>query len=182
MICIDEVLNRDSSILNTVHDWVESEYSKHFSQYFETQRNLYAVFKNNRKAITDDELEQILMQVPLDLFVVSENLNKYRLSLETLKLKLKHDTREISKNSTAKSQAKRDEDGELETIGDRILIECYNNIITRVENEISFSRELIMSSKKLWDSRRQGDRTMPVGIKDYQQSNNLPNYNRCNIG
>ena len=44
---------------------------------------------------------------------------------------------------------------------DEIAVMVYSSLIDRIEGELSFSRELIMGSKKLWDARR-SNATNPV--------------------
>ena len=58
---------------------------------------------------------------------------------------------------------------------DKILILAYDNLITRVEKEMSYSRELIMSAKKIYDVRRNTEQSNPVSEVSSKQ-NDLPDY------
>ena len=58
---------------------------------------------------------------------------------------------------------------------DKILILAYDNLITRVEKEMSYSRELIMSAKKIYDARRNTEQSNPVSEVNSKQ-NDLPDY------
>ena len=55
------------------------------------------------------------------------------------------------------------------------MSKIYNSVNERVRRQISFSRELIMSSKKLWDARRATEDANPIGgvVKEETE---LPNY------
>ena len=54
-----------------------------------------------------------------------------------------------------------------------VLHAAYVSIVTRVENEQTFAKELIMGAKKVWDSRRSADNSNPVGLVVPE----LPEYN-----
>ena len=48
------------------------------------------------------------------------------------------------------------------TIEDELMISIYSKLIERVNSQISYSKELIMSAKKLWDRRKEAESAMPV--------------------
>ena len=108
----------------------------------------------------------------MELFSVAELLNKLRLQVEVIKLNNKEQIESI------KSQMK-EEGAQLELtkteiqecINQRIasqmlefevLLSVHNTVISRVENEQTFSKELIMGAKKVWDSRRSAENSNPV--------------------
>ena len=137
-------------------DWCDEMYRTVFDEYFREIRELRSSLSDKSKPITDDELETVLTTVPLNLFAVSEALNKFKLEYEMTKLELRNAKR--NKQDTT----------ELE-----ILSIAYSTVISRVETEISFSRELIMGVKKIWDGRRSTERSNPVSDDPL---NSLPDY------
>lgn len=126
-----------------VEELTSKIYDETFSDYFKEVRDLSVRFSSNLSPITDQELEVILTQVPLSLFDVSERLSKFKTSYETIKLEMK----EIDPKTEIES--------EKATLQEyRLMASIYNNICSRVDHEISFSKELIMSAKKIWDARK----------------------------
>ena len=53
-----------------------------------------------------------------------------------------------------------------------ILSNALETLITRVDSEISFSRELIMSAKKIFDARRNTEQVNPINPIDTQYTYN----------
>lgn len=151
--------------IDAVTTWCDDIYAEWFSSYFNSSRILFDRLKSKDKPISDEELSWILIQLPLQLFSASEALSKFRISQEVIKLKTKEI--EMSIKGTA---------GTLQTIDNKILIMAYAGIISRVESEISFSRELIMGAKKVWDSRRSTEGVHPVGEVDGNPPIILPEY------
>ena len=146
-------ISEDLSVLTDNYDKIYDDY---FKADFDKVDRLYLRCQSIKSPITDDELEEILTSLPLDLFNAAEKLNRLRLSQQVIKLKCK--TGEIE------GDAKSEYD---------IVSAVYASVIERVENQISFSRELIMGAKKIWDSRRHTEKTNPVSpIK----GNDLPVY------
>lgn len=148
--------------IDAVTQWCDEIYQAKFASYFTEVEELYARLRSKSRPITDEELETILMMVPIDLFGVSEALNKFRLSNEVIKMKLKKVEKDAANASTESTATKRQEDAAIKMLSDKILQASYAAVITRVENQISFSRELIMSAKKLWDGRRRTEESNPV--------------------
>lgn len=163
-------------------DWCNELYQSKFASFFESQRYLYDRLKSKSKPITDEELEEILTYIPLQLFTVSEELSSFRTSYEVIKLKIKEKAAQVEKTCGLSTITARKEEAIAQTIEDNLLAVAYSNIINRVEHEVSFSRELIMGAKKIWDSRRQTDSTLPVGevnvdhpeLPDYKIPNTKP--------
>lgn len=158
---IYELESAMSHDLSSVQSWCDEMYEQSFSSYFSETRQLYDRMQSNVHPITDEELSDILTLTPLNLFSVSEELNRFRLNYEVIKLKAKE--HESDKSDT----------GITRTIEDKLILTAYNAVITRVSNEISFSRELIMAAKKLWDRRRSAEEANPIGDK---VASTLPEY------
>ena len=60
------------------------------------------------------------------------------------------------------TRTKRQEAAAQITAGDRLLSSVYTIISERVDKQVSFSRELIMSAKKLWDARKESNMLLPT--------------------
>ena len=135
--------NRDD--ISSVTSWCTEMYDCKFSNYFKQSHDLYSRLTSKEKPVTDKELEDIFTLVPLNMIQVSEELNNLRLSLEITKSKMKRKKREFAKASAEKSQTKRDEEAADLIIEDEIQ---------RVESEMSYSRELLQTCKRIWDARR----------------------------
>lgn len=177
MINIHSTLITYQGDIDAVNEWCEEIYTDKFAIYFSRVRELYQRFKSNSTPISDSELEEILTVVPLELFSVSEALNKFRVSYDTIKLGKKARKCQLAKSSEESSEAKRNAEAELLTTEDEILLVAFAAVITRVENEISFTRELIMSAKKLWDRRRNTESANPISDVVVDTSDELPAYN-----
>lgn len=177
---LESVISESSDVLDTVQEWYQELYTKKFEKYFRNQTDLYKRLQSESRSITDSELETILIDIPLDLFSVAETLNTLKLYMEVLKLSIKPKIKEISQNSTESTQTKRDQYAEMQVIGDRILIKVYESVINQVENQITFSKELIMSAKKLWDARRRTEDVNPISTAN-PISENIPEYEINNL-
>lgn len=161
--------------IDAVNNWAEEVYQKHFQSHFTEQQELYKRVKSSSNPITDTELEQILTDLPLELFTVSESLSKFKTTIEVMKLKMKEKQADMMKSSSEKTITGRQQEAELATIEESLVITVYKGIVSRVQNEMDFSRELIMSAKKIYDSRRQSESSMPVS--PIEEKEVLPDYN-----
>ena len=132
---------------------VSDIYNKYFAHYFAKENEMHTRFKDAEVPITDKELEWIITSLPLELFSVSNALSQFKQHNEIVKLKIKQ---RKSKDKDIVDDGL-DEEYKLMSI-------IYASVITRVEQEISFSKELIMGAKKVWDARRNGER-VPIGEK-----------------
>lgn len=126
-----------------------------FEQCFCNVDVLIGKMESNVTPISDSDLEWILIELPMKLFAASESLNKLRLSLEVLKLKIKET--KLNKDSSNENEY-------------QVLKIVHENIISRVENQVTMSKELIMGAKKVWDSRRSAEKSNPIKEVD------LPDY------
>ena len=139
-------------------------YEEIFAELFSRVTELYQRFKSEVRPITDEELETILTELPLRLFTVSERLADIRMRMSVTKLENKHkrialmqtysiepEYEGLSQTAVRELVSTRVDD---EMRDDEIAVMVYSSLIDRIEGELSFSRELIMGSKKLWDARR----------------------------
>ena len=162
MIDLDSVYNESKEDLQSMNDWCEKLYSDYFGNYFCDLDAMRERFASNADPITDHELEWILITLPLDLMDASEKLSKFKSELEVLKLRYKQQEFEKIEQSQQTTQTRKKEEAELSMIDNKLLNVCYSTVITRVENQISLSKELIMGAKKIFDSRRATENTYPV--------------------
>lgn len=180
---LTKALDEYSADIEAVQKFCDEIYNEHFSSNFKKVRELYQRMKSDIHPITDEELEYILTTFPLELFVISEQLNKIRLNSEVVKLKNKETIEKLRNDAIAEATAqglnKTQTNEYVSHVLNRsmveyeVLLSAYNSIITRVENEQTFSKELIMGAKKVWDARRNTDLTNPVG----EVVPELPEYN-----
>lgn len=175
------VETRYQADIDAVIKYQNEVYDKMFSKEFSDVRSLSDMIKKSGyKSPSDEVLEIILMDVPLKLFDVAEKLNQLELTLQVLKLKLKerkielkHDENVRNMNSTMLSEFVSEN-----TIEDELMISIYSKLIERVNSQISYSKELIMSAKKLWDRRKEAESAMPVTPVDPAAVPYNPNENR----
>lgn len=170
---LQKVLSSHEKDIKEIEEWAESEYQKYFAEYFKEQAGIYKSMKEGNQIIPDSTLEWILTYLPLELFSVSENLSTLRTKQEVIKLHIKECEDQIAAENPELSATARKEKAASMTAEDRLLVDIYASIADRVNREISFSRELIMSAKKVWDARRASEGPMIGGIK---QSDELPDY------
>lgn len=169
------------SDIDAVSSEVDSIYETTFNQHFSIVEALYDRMKNKNHPITDSELEDVLTVVPLELFAVSEKLNKLRLKLEVVKLKNKETREDMVRRRSAEVQdaamsASDRKDYVTRTVAVdmvtyEVLTQIYQCVIDIVSSRIMFSKELIMGCKKIWDGRRHTEQSMPVGSIDIESRN-----------
>ena len=175
MVNLNKKAEEYAEDLDSTVEWCDSIYESQFSKFFKDQRDLFDRLKSKSRPITDTELEWILTEVPMNLFDAAESLNTLQMKQEIIKLQSKQKESELIKNSKESSDSKKREEASLQTLEDKILLLAYSNIICRVEREMSYSRELIMSAKKIWDGRRNTEKSNPIG--DVNPGEDLPEYN-----
>ena len=162
MIDVDRVAKLNGEDADSVISWVEEQYNQKFSEYFGDLHILSSRISSKSMPITDEELECVLIDLPLKLFSVAEEINRLTLNLEVIKLKNRKtltDKVKLSKESTA---ALKKEVAESEMFEERVLELAYSCLLDRIQREVSYSKELIMGAKKVWDSRRKADTSNPV--------------------
>lgn len=173
-IDLNNIQRSYSADLDSIQSWCDEIYETKFAEYFKSQRELFNRLKSKSRPITDEELEWILTEVPMNLFDVSEKLNSFQMNQEIIKLELKGKESELLKSCQESSQDKKRESVSNQLIGDKILLLAYNNVLARVEREMSYSRELIMSAKKIYDRRRETEHSNPVS--EINPGDDLPDY------
>ena len=159
---------------DAVVDFCNELYDINFADYFKTSRELFNRLDSREKPITDDELSWIVVDLPRKLFDVAEVLNTFTVRLTAIKLKVKEKRSQLIKAATEKSVTAKQDAAVIQTIDDELLINAYESIIERVGRELSYSRELIMGAKKIWDRRSKSEGMNPIGEVDPQ---NMPAYN-----
>lgn len=162
MINLDDVQSKLQDDLDAATDWCNSIYEEQFAVFFKDTKKLFRRLQSRTKPITDDELSEILIDIPLRMYDAAENLNKFRLSYEVIKMRIKQKKSEVIKSSTETTLTRKQEEAANAVLEDELLKFAYDSIITRVENENSFTRELIMGAKKIWDARRYTEQINPV--------------------
>lgn len=156
---IDLQNNKHSKDLSSAENYMDSVYNELFSGSFSRIFEMKRIFENDGVPISDANLEVILTDVPLILFDIAEALNKLKLRYEIIRLKVKQ-----NKN---KYESKEDE------FEDNLMVVIYKSLIDRVSSEISYSRELVMSAKKIWDRRRETENihnVSPSTLPGYKES------------
>lgn len=175
MIDINKAAESLKEDIDAVSNWCEQTYQSNFGGYFSESCNLFDKLKSKECPITDNELSWILITLPINLFQASETLSRMKLNREVVKLRYKQRELEIVKESSAKTITQKKDEATIQMIDDNLLMLAYETLISRVESEISLSRELIMGAKKIWDARRKTDNVIPIGEID-DSNNELPNY------
>lgn len=166
------------SDIDEVNEWAEGQYSEYFAPYFKGQQSLYDRLKSSEDPITDEELEWILTDLPLELFCVTEQLSKLKTSQEVIKLAIKQKERDyiVSHDHIDKSESKKKEEAAALVAEDKLLVTVYDSIAERVSRQMTFSKELIMSAKKIWDARK-ADGTLMPEVNNTQEVE-LPEYSQ----
>lgn len=168
--------------IEDIETWCNEQYNLYFKECFDSVRKIHKSMESQVRAISDTELEWILSELPMTLFSISESLNKYRLEHEVIKLRKKKIKLELDAEAKkliedkilSKADMKSWVDAELSEHD--ILLAAYASVISRVESEISFSKELIMGCKKIWDSRRKSEASNPVSPVDPRDVDKIPDY------
>ena len=160
--------------IKSVKDWCNTFYDEYFAEHFSGFRDAFNRLKKAGNRITDDELETLLITLPIRLFDASEVLSGTKIVLSTVRIGMKQKENDLiaEGKESGKSAAAAKESAASAILDDQILIAAYDIIISRVESEISFCREIIMSAKKIWDARRRTENANPVSPVE-----SLPEYN-----
>lgn len=164
--------------LQAIEEWVDSIWEAKFEPSFAEARSLYSKLKNADVPISDTDLERIITILPLDMLEAAEHLNQLRLSSETFKLLNKDkETTLLRDRPDGMSVSDHKQMVELAMTERKLLTAAYNAIITRAENQMTFCREMIMSAKKIFDSRRSTEKAVPIGAPNTEDSApSLPSY------
>ena len=173
-----DIVDEDLEQLTILDDIVSKIYTKLFQDSLSDVPKMYEKLKRsqNSVAITDSELEWILTTLPLRLYDIAEAKSRLDLHVELLKLYIKETELSVLNNSEQANEQKRREEAYTAVHDAKQLVQVYTSVLERVESEISFSRELIMGAKKIWDSRRAEEQINPVG----EVTSSLPEYEKVN--
>lgn len=172
--CPDRIFKEHQPYMDEFNNWGEEQYDQYFSQYFKLQRSLKDKINKGGKDLSDADLKSVLTELPIDMIEAASALSEFKTNQEVIKIRVKdaktQRTKELSTSSYTKAEIKDMVDSEVS--GEMLLITVYSNIIERVEREMSYSRELIMGCKKIWDARRRSEEPL-LGAVDSSQ---LPEY------
>lgn len=168
--------------IEDIESWVDEQYDRFFRSCFDKVNQIHSSMKSHTRQISDSELEWILTELPMELFSISENLNKIRLDAEVIKLRKKSIRRDVDGRFAIKAKDEKLTKSEIKNLVDAEMVEhdilssAYSSLIARVESEISFSRELIMGCKKIWDARRKTETSNPISEVVPNTGDNMPSY------
>ena len=100
------------------------------------------------------------------------------MDINIIKIEIKKKMRSVEKNSKESTAAKRKQEAADSVLLDESVLKAYETLVNLVESQISFCRELIMGSKKIWDARRRSESANPVGavVPDYIDQENQQIY------
>ena len=168
----------ESENINPASKYADEVYDERFRKYFVLQKNLSYRFSSDSSQITDEELSTILIEIPLKLYDASEALNKLRLSVEVIKLRESELKKEFASQYDSNCGLSKSDWLKSCTVDIQLMQGIYETVIKRVENQISYTKELIMGAKKIWDSRRESEKSMPVGevVDTNADIDSLPEY------
>lgn len=143
---------------------VEDIYNRYFLPYFQKEVEMHNRFKDVDVPINDTELSWIITALPLELFSAANALSQFKQHNEIVKLKIKQ-------------RKGKDKDPDPDGLSEeyKLMSIIYSSVISRVEQEMSFSKELIMGAKKVWDARRSGEQA-PIGEVVPAPEPELPEY------
>lgn len=180
---LEATFEKYQSDLDDISNWCDNTYNAQFAPYFTEIDHLYDRFNSKYKPLSDSELEEILTVIPLNLFGVADILSKFKAQREVVVLTIKKTKYEATKRSEGSTLAAKKEEAANSVIDDEILLKAFDTLIERVEREMSYSRELIMSAKKLWTARKETE-TLAIGAetvnihKSISPSIDLPEYGK----
>ena len=125
--------------------------------------------------LTDSELERSLTEIPQTLCSVGEKISKYTLERDVLKRQVKR------VQNMLKAADLLEEDSErmmkdIETL--QSTADVYTYMINRASAEVAAAKEYLMGVKKIWDRRREVERSVPIAEKEYV----IPEYNLIGKG
>lgn len=170
---ISQIVDFYKSDFDSAFAWCESEYQNKFSIYFKDIEYLYERIQSSHDPITDAELEKILTDTPLQLFAASEALSRFKASIQVIKMRVKQEKHAAMLSSDASSQYLKQADASYAVMESEFVLNLYAVVVNRVENQIIFCKELIMSAKKIWTSRKASESTVTsvdtISLPDYSE-------------
>lgn len=166
---ISEVLARHDADVKDVTEWCDGIYNTTFAPLFNKVDELYMQMKSESTVISNEQLEWVLTQFPLELYTISEQVNKLKMECEVIKLKNK----ELRQKQSKQPNDAFDATPRL-ILENEVILTAYNAVISRVDSKLLYSREFIMGAKKVWDSRVKSTNSNPIG--EVSETQPLPNY------
>lgn len=148
--------------IGSIEEWCDSIYDSDFYGYFKDVHDLYKKVEKGTMEDDSDTIEMILTELPIRMVEVSAILSKYQLREECMKLRIKQIESDVMKESIAKTVTAKKDEASNATIEDKLLLSAYCSLIKRVEDEISFTRELIMSTKKILGYNAKIEQANPI--------------------
>lgn len=176
MLELDEILESVNSDIAITQKWASELYDKSFGNYLKDVRDLYKRLADKSRPISDAELEDILTTLPLELIAVSESLSQFKISKEVVDITLKQKEAQFIEESPAKTITQKKEEASIAVLEYKLVKTVYATVISRVDNEINFARELIMSAKKIWDSRKNMGPPTGLVVNEGSEGSGLPDY------
>lgn len=176
MKSLSDVIEEYSPDFSEANDLVLQIYTKNFSHFFDIVDKFYYSMQKEKNKLSDEELEEILIDLPLNLFEVSDKVTGLRIQLEVTKLKnreVRENIRTAIDSSDAFSDMSKTDRKEAvaratasSMVPYELLADVYEVLLDLISNKVSFAKELIMSAKKVWTSRRETEDSMPVAEPD----------------
>ena len=170
---IDKTLTAFKADADVVIAISDKLYSAYFEKYFKRMRRWYDMcaqcdITKDAFKLSDTDIESALADLPLELFRVSEELSRFKLNQDVIRLKIKE----------LEAQAKQNKVEDPAIDYNKLVQSIYASVVNRVESEVSFSREFIMVMKKFWDSRRATEQVNPVRetaveLPEYEMKSNV---------
>lgn len=155
-------------------DLIQNEYDKRFADKFSKVKSIYKQMRSELRPINDSELTWVLVELPMTLFDVSEQVSQLKAAYEVVKLTIKEKEATYMQESTAKTATEKKAEAEVKLTEYKVDLIIYQNLIQRVDNELDLARELIMGCKKIFDSRRKTEQSNPVSVSDCPTYNKTP--------
>lgn len=159
--------------INRVQSDIESTTKQYIDEIHDEFCEIYRLadaMNNSRKPISDEDLEYVLIDLPLKLFTASEYLAKLSSVVEALKLENIQKEADIRKDINESidlgrmkcTQHELKLSIEVALAENKASIICLNRVIKQIEKQLTYCRELIMSAKKIWDARRRTEAIIPI--------------------
>lgn len=140
-----------------------------YDKYFKGIKLAQYIVQDELTMLSDNQIENSLTGIPFELYSISSKISAIKSERDRLKLEVK--STEQQYKDMCKSGL--DTSAISDAITDaKVMISAYDAVISRAELEMSSSKEYLMSLKKIWDNRRNIERSIPIAEKEYK----LPQY------
>lgn len=125
---------------------------------------------NRVTTLSDSELERSLTEIPQILYSVGERISSFALKKDIEKRQIKSLEAEL-KSSNLDSESADKIRSAIKVM--QHSVDIYTYVISRATSAVTTAKEYLMGVKKIWDRRREVERSVPIAEKDYT----LPEYN-----